>query len=89
VTSDASNKAVALRVHGCGRFDAYCSREPARCLLESEEVEFSYDADTGRLHVHGPSRAGAGVVLVDAGDCGVGRDACARAPALVFTSMPF
>ncbi|KAL6638101.1 hypothetical protein ACP70R_025673 [Stipagrostis hirtigluma subsp. patula] len=39
--------AAVLRVRGCGRFGAYCSRRPARCTLDAAEVEFSYDADTG------------------------------------------
>ncbi|CAD6220638.1 unnamed protein product [Miscanthus lutarioriparius] len=45
---------VALRVRGCGRFGAYCSREPARCLLDSAEGEFGYDADTGLVTVDLP-----------------------------------
>ena len=52
---DGGGKAVvALRVRGCGRFGAYCSREPARCLLDSAEVEFGYDADTGLVSVDLP-----------------------------------
>ena len=54
VISDDGGKAMALRVRGCGRFGAYCSREPARCLLDSAEVEFSYDADTGLVSVDLP-----------------------------------
>jgi len=46
--------AVALRVRGCGRFGAYCSRRPARCTLDAAEVEFSYDADTGLVELHIP-----------------------------------
>ncbi|CAM0884170.1 unnamed protein product [Alopecurus aequalis] len=46
------NKAgVTLRVRGCGRFGAYCSRSPVKCSLDSGEVEFSYEADTGLLTV--------------------------------------
>jgi hypothetical protein len=29
----------------------YCSWEPARCLLDSVEVEFSYDADISLVSV--------------------------------------
>jgi raffinose synthase len=48
-TTDGTGGAasVVLRVRGCGRFGAYCSQRPARCTLDKEEVEFSYDADTG------------------------------------------
>ncbi|ONM10616.1 putative galactinol--sucrose galactosyltransferase 2 [Zea mays] len=46
--------AVALRVRGCGRFGAYCSRRPARCMLDATEVEFSHDADTGLVTLHIP-----------------------------------
>ncbi|CAD6215103.1 unnamed protein product [Miscanthus lutarioriparius] len=45
---------VGLRVRGCGRFGAYCSRRPARCTLDAAEVEFSYDADTGLVELHIP-----------------------------------
>jgi raffinose synthase len=39
---------------GCGLFSAYYSREPARCLLDSVEVEFSYDADINLVFVDLP-----------------------------------
>nr|QIK01717.1 putative galactinol--sucrose galactosyltransferase 2 [Lolium arundinaceum] len=45
---------VTLRVRGCGRFGAYCSRRPVKCSLDSEDVEFSYDADTGLVTVDVP-----------------------------------
>ncbi|CAN6297336.1 unnamed protein product [Urochloa humidicola] len=44
---DVAAGVVRLRVRGCGRFGAYCSRRPARCVLDAAEVEFGYDADTG------------------------------------------
>ena len=43
----AADAVVRLRVRGCGRFGAYCSRRPARCTLDAAEAEFTYDADTG------------------------------------------
>ncbi|TVU44474.1 hypothetical protein EJB05_03917 [Eragrostis curvula] len=46
--------AVVLRIRGCGRFGAYCSRRPARCTLDAAEVEFTYDADTGLVVLHIP-----------------------------------
>ncbi|KAF8690427.1 hypothetical protein HU200_040780 [Digitaria exilis] len=48
-TDDAAT--VAMRVRGCGRFGAYCSRRPARCVLDAAGVEFGYDAGTGLLVV--------------------------------------
>jgi len=45
---------VTLRVRGSGRFGAYCSRRPLKCFLDSGEVEFSYDADTGLVVVDVP-----------------------------------
>ena len=54
--TDGGAAVVALRVRGCGRFGAYCSRRPARCTLDAAEVEFSYDADTdtGLVALHIP-----------------------------------
>jgi raffinose synthase len=45
---------VTLRVRGSGRFGAYCSQSPVKCYLDSGEVEFSYDADTGLVTVDVP-----------------------------------
>ncbi|KAK8459135.1 hypothetical protein SEVIR_2G084500v4 [Setaria viridis] len=45
---------ATMRVRGCGRFGAYCSRRPARCVLDAAEVEFGYDADTGLVTVDLP-----------------------------------
>ncbi|PUZ69189.1 hypothetical protein GQ55_2G089200 [Panicum hallii var. hallii] len=50
----AATVTAAMRVRGCGRFGAYCSRRPARCALDSAEVEFGYDADTGLVTVDLP-----------------------------------
>ncbi|CAN6165573.1 unnamed protein product [Urochloa humidicola] len=51
----AGEEAVAeMRVRGCGRFGAYCSRRPARCVLDATEVEFGYDAETGMVTVELP-----------------------------------
>jgi raffinose synthase len=51
---EAGGAAVALRVRGCGRFGAYCSRRPVKCSLDRADVEFSYDADTGLVVVDVP-----------------------------------
>jgi len=48
------NAGVTLRVRGCGRFGAYFSRRPVKCSLDSGDVEFSYDADTGLVTVDVP-----------------------------------
>ncbi|CAN6197269.1 unnamed protein product [Urochloa humidicola] len=51
----AGEEAVAeMRVRGCGRFGAYCSRRPARCVVDAAEVEFGYDAETGMVTVELP-----------------------------------
>uniref|UniRef100_A0ACD5UN42 Uncharacterized protein n=1 Tax=Avena sativa TaxID=4498 RepID=A0ACD5UN42_AVESA len=54
VNSEDKTAGVTLRVRGCGRFGAYCSRRPAKCSLDSGDVEFSYDADTGLVTVDVP-----------------------------------
>ncbi|KAF3794345.1 putative galactinol--sucrose galactosyltransferase 6 [Nymphaea thermarum] len=38
---------VKMEVKGCGRFGAYSSSKPRRCLVNNTEVEFSYDSATG------------------------------------------
>uniref|UniRef100_A0A453E8A9 galactinol--sucrose galactosyltransferase n=1 Tax=Aegilops tauschii subsp. strangulata TaxID=200361 RepID=A0A453E8A9_AEGTS len=53
-TNEDDKAVVALRVRGCGRFGAYCSRRPAKCSLDSADVEFGYDADTGLVTVDVP-----------------------------------
>ncbi|KAG8100323.1 hypothetical protein GUJ93_ZPchr0013g36255 [Zizania palustris] len=54
VNDDGAAAAVVLRVRGCGRFGAYFSRRPSRCALDSADVEFSYDGDTGLVAVDLP-----------------------------------
>uniref|UniRef100_A0A0D9W0H1 galactinol--sucrose galactosyltransferase n=1 Tax=Leersia perrieri TaxID=77586 RepID=A0A0D9W0H1_9ORYZ len=52
---DGSDIAVVmLRVRGCGRFGAYVSRRPTRCMLDAAEVDFSYDGDTGLVVIDVP-----------------------------------
>ncbi|CAN6449820.1 unnamed protein product [Victoria cruziana] len=49
---DCSPTAIAcvkMEVKGCGRFGAYSSSKPRKCLLNDTEVEFSYDSATGLL----------------------------------------
>lgn len=40
---------VRLEIKGCGKFGAYSSGRPSRCLLGNNEVDFDYDADSGFL----------------------------------------
>ncbi|XP_062233488.1 probable galactinol--sucrose galactosyltransferase 6 [Phragmites australis] len=48
--STSSSEAVGLvcmEVRGCGRFGAYSSVRPRKCMLGSAQVEFSYDSCSG------------------------------------------
>ncbi|KAL5197001.1 hypothetical protein ABZP36_000513 [Zizania latifolia] len=54
VNDNGAAAAVVLRVRGCGRFGAYFSRRPSRCALDSADVEFSYDGDTGLVTIDLP-----------------------------------
>ncbi|XP_057422323.1 probable galactinol--sucrose galactosyltransferase 6 isoform X2 [Lotus japonicus] len=40
---------VRLEIKGCGKFGAYSSARPTRCLLGTDAVEFEYDSDSGLL----------------------------------------
>ncbi|XP_052172849.1 probable galactinol--sucrose galactosyltransferase 2 [Diospyros lotus] len=40
---------VALRVRGCGRFGAYSSQCPLKCMVRGVEAEFEYDPAIGLL----------------------------------------
>lgn len=43
---------IFMEVKGCGRFGAYSSVKPRKCLLGSDPVEFSYDSSYGLLVIH-------------------------------------
>ncbi|WOL15478.1 putative galactinol--sucrose galactosyltransferase 6 isoform X1 [Canna indica] len=43
---------VCMEVKGCGRFGAYSSVKPRRCLLGAVDVEFTYDSSSGFLTLH-------------------------------------
>ncbi|XP_066371328.1 probable galactinol--sucrose galactosyltransferase 6 [Miscanthus floridulus] len=45
-SSDATGL-VCVEVRGCGRFGAYSSVRPRRCLLGSAQLEFTYDSSSG------------------------------------------
>ncbi|MED6168058.1 putative galactinol--sucrose galactosyltransferase 6 [Stylosanthes scabra] len=38
---------VRMAVKGCGKFGAYSSARPKRCVLGTNEVDFEYDSDSG------------------------------------------
>ncbi|KAJ0091515.1 hypothetical protein Patl1_13890 [Pistacia atlantica] len=38
---------VCMEVKGCGRFGAYSSAKPRRCIVDSNEVEFQYYSSSG------------------------------------------
>ncbi|CAI8610360.1 unnamed protein product [Vicia faba] len=40
---------VRLEIKGCGKFGAYCSIRPTRCLLKENVIDFEYDNDSGLL----------------------------------------
>ncbi|KAJ1378944.1 Glycosyl hydrolases 36 [Sesbania bispinosa] len=40
---------VRLEIKGCGKFGAYSSTRPTRCLLGTHVVDFGYDNDSGFL----------------------------------------
>lgn len=40
---------VYLEVKGCGKFGAYSSAKPRRCIVDSSVVEFGYDSESGLL----------------------------------------
>ncbi|KAF3782823.1 putative galactinol--sucrose galactosyltransferase 2 [Nymphaea thermarum] len=40
---------VVLTVRGCGRFGAYSSQKPLKCILDSVDTKFSYNRDSGLL----------------------------------------
>ncbi|KAK7330066.1 hypothetical protein VNO77_24251 [Canavalia gladiata] len=43
---------VRLEIKGCGKFGAYSSARPTRCLLGTSMVDFDYDTDSGLLSFH-------------------------------------
>ncbi|XP_044464769.1 probable galactinol--sucrose galactosyltransferase 6 [Mangifera indica] len=50
-----SNELVAnvyMEVKGCGKFGAYSSAKPIRCIVDSNEVQFHYDSTYGLLTVN-------------------------------------
>lgn len=44
---EAEKKKVVMEVKGCGKFGAYSSVKPNRCVVESNEIAFEYDSSSG------------------------------------------
>lgn len=40
---------ISLRVRGCGRFGAYSSQRPLKCVVRDTETDFNYDSSTGLM----------------------------------------
>lgn len=38
---------ITLKVRGCGRFGAYSSQRPLKCIVGDDETHFDYDLATG------------------------------------------
>lgn len=45
---------IALKVRGCGRFGAYSSQRPLKCIVRNVETEFNYEPATGLLTLNLP-----------------------------------
>lgn len=48
---DVSQYAIKMTGRFCGRFGAYSSTEPSRCVVDMKEEEFSYESGSGLLTV--------------------------------------
>ncbi|CDY35821.1 BnaC09g37530D [Brassica napus] len=44
---DGEKMKVVMEVKGCGKFGAYSSVKPSRCVVESSEIAFEYDVSSG------------------------------------------
>ncbi|XP_047172766.1 probable galactinol--sucrose galactosyltransferase 6 isoform X1 [Vigna umbellata] len=44
-----SQSLVRMEMKGCGKFGAYSSARPTRCLLQNDEVDFNHDSHSGLL----------------------------------------
>ncbi|KAK8667539.1 hypothetical protein V6N13_007688 [Hibiscus sabdariffa] len=40
---------ITLKVRGCGRFGAYSSQRPLKCMVGNAETDFNYDSVTGLM----------------------------------------
>lgn len=44
---EAEKMKVVMEVKGCGKFGAYSSVKPKRCVVESKDIAFEYDSSSG------------------------------------------
>ncbi|XP_028790452.1 probable galactinol--sucrose galactosyltransferase 6 [Neltuma alba] len=49
IRSDGLEALVRMEVKGCGKFGAYSSAKPRRCLVGSKVVDFDYNSDSGLM----------------------------------------
>uniref|UniRef100_A0A0C9S393 galactinol--sucrose galactosyltransferase n=1 Tax=Wollemia nobilis TaxID=56998 RepID=A0A0C9S393_9CONI len=40
---------IKISVRGCGKFGAYASKKPTRCLVDTKEIQHSFETDKGLL----------------------------------------
>ncbi|KAL1555316.1 putative galactinol--sucrose galactosyltransferase 2 [Salvia divinorum] len=52
--SDISDGSITLRVRGCGRFGAYSSQRPLKCIVGGTETGFDYESATGLVSLSIP-----------------------------------
>ncbi|XP_050227456.1 probable galactinol--sucrose galactosyltransferase 2 isoform X2 [Mercurialis annua] len=45
---------IAMKVRGCGRFGAYSSQRPLKCVVGNAETEFHYNSESGLVTVSLP-----------------------------------
>lgn len=57
VVDGESGGVVRMKVRGCGRFGAYCSRRPRKCTIDGSESEFEYECENGLVTVTLPVAA--------------------------------
>lgn len=46
---EAASAAISLKVRGCGRFGAYSSQRPQKCMVGNADTDFDYDSASGLL----------------------------------------
>lgn len=52
--SRSPSATIVLKVRGRGRFGAYCSQPPLKCIVENIDTTFIYDTDTGLVSLNIP-----------------------------------
>eukprot|EP00252_Welwitschia_mirabilis_P009525 TRINITY_DN2216_c0_g1_i2.p1 TRINITY_DN2216_c0_g1~~TRINITY_DN2216_c0_g1_i2.p1 ORF type:complete len:433 (-),score=29.33 TRINITY_DN2216_c0_g1_i2:452-1750(-) len=52
--SDPLRAQIMMSVRGCGTLGAYATEQPSKCLVDSNETPFSYDAQSGLVKIEVP-----------------------------------